>query len=145
VCVCVCVWLWACIARWSGHWPSNRKVVGSIPSCGHFGVVGVSLSKKFYSHCASPPSCINGDLGSSPPCCNISGYLVITGEANVKLPANGCGPGGTCAWFSPTCGALALPRVDLPAAEHGLIVPDSCPGQAPRCFTGSASLGWRSS
>ena len=29
--------------------------------CGHSGVV-VSLSKKLYSHCSSPPSCINGNL-----------------------------------------------------------------------------------
>jgi len=30
--------------------------------CGHFGVAVVSLSKKLYSHCSSPPSCMNGDL-----------------------------------------------------------------------------------
>ena len=86
VCVCVRVRVWASIARWLGNRPSNPKVVGSIPSCGHSGIVGVSLSKKLYSHCSSPPSC------------NINGYLVITGEANVKLlsmSANGCGPDGT--------------------------------------------------
>ena len=116
VCVCVCVW--ASIARWLGNRPSNSKVVGSIPSCGHSGNVGVFLSKKLNSHCSSPPSC------------NINGYLVITGEANVKLlsmSTNGCGPGGTLGahtitspwtWFSLTCGALALLQVDLPALAH---------------------------
>ena len=62
VCVCVCMCVRTSIAKWSGHRPSNRKVVGLIPSCGHFSVVGVSLSKKLYSHCSSPLSCINGDL-----------------------------------------------------------------------------------
>ena len=53
-CVCVCV-------RVPGNRPSNPKVVGSIPSCGQSGIVGVFLSKKLYSHCSSPPSCnING-------------------------------------------------------------------------------------
>ena len=82
--MCVCVL--ASIARWSGNQPSNPMVVGSIPSCGHSGIVGVSLSKKLYSHYSSPPSC------------NFNGYLVITGEAIVKLlsmSTNGCGPGGT--------------------------------------------------
>ena len=116
----VCVCERASIARWSENQPSNPKVVGSIPSCDHSGIAGVSLSKKLYSHCSSPPSC------------NINGYLVITGEANVKLPSmstNGCGPGGTWvptpfprAWYSPTCGALAPPpappQVDLPALAH---------------------------
>ena len=89
LCACLCVCLCVCgasIARWLGNRPSNPKVVGSIPSCGHSGIVGVSLSKKLYSHCSSPPSC------------NINEYLVITGEANVKLlsmSTNGCGPGGT--------------------------------------------------
>ena len=90
VCVCACVRVCVCVrastAGWLGYRPSNTKVVGLIPRCGHFGIVDVSLSKKLHSHCSSPPSC------------NINGYLVITGEANVKLlsmSTNGCGPGGT--------------------------------------------------
>jgi len=83
---CGCLFVWASIARWSGNRPSNPKVVGLIPSCGHSDIIDVSLNKKLYSHCSSPPSC------------NISGYLVITGEANIKLlsmSTNRCGPGGT--------------------------------------------------
>jgi len=37
------------------------------------------------------------------------------------MSINGCGPGGTLsahtitlAWYSPTCGVLTLPQVDLP-------------------------------
>ena len=85
MCICLCFCVCVCIARWSGNWPSNPKVVGLILSCEHFGIVNVSLSKKLYSHCSSPPSC------------NINEYLVITGEANVKLLSiltNGCGPCG---------------------------------------------------
>ena len=62
VCVCACVFVRASIAKWSGHRPSNQKVVGLVPGCGHLSVVGVSLSKKLYSHCSSLPSFINGDL-----------------------------------------------------------------------------------
>ena len=40
--------------------------------------------------------CVSVIWGSSPPSCNINGYLVLTGVANVKLLSiNGCGPGGT--------------------------------------------------
>ena len=49
VCTCVCVSVCGCEPRWLGNRPSNPKVVGSIPSCGHSGIVGVSLSKKLYS------------------------------------------------------------------------------------------------
>ena len=31
VCVCVCV-VCGKIAKWSGNWPANRKVSGSIPA-----------------------------------------------------------------------------------------------------------------
>ena len=69
VCVCVCM----CVYMLCMGWPNpNPKVVGSIPSCGHHGIVGVSLNKKLYSHSSSPLSC------------NINGYPVITGEAKVK-------------------------------------------------------------
>ena len=40
------------------------------------------LKQKLYSHCSSLPSCINGDLVLTR---NINGYLVMIGEANVKL------------------------------------------------------------
>ena len=83
------------------------------------------LSKKLYSHCSSPPSC------------NINGYLVITGEAHVKLlsmSANGC------MWSrwdlgcphhhpkhgkAPPVGYWPSPRW---ICQHWLIAPDSCPG-----------------
>ena len=75
-CICECVCVCVCLTI----------VVCAHVSFGHSGIVGVSLSKKLYSHCSSPPSC------------NINGCLVITGEANVKLlsmSTDGCGPGGT--------------------------------------------------
>ena len=87
--------------------------MSSIPSCGHSGIVGVSLSKKLYSHCSSPPSC------------NINGYLVITGEANVKLGPWVPTP-SPLAWPSLTCRAPAPPppQVDLPAlARSARLVP----------------------
>jgi len=59
-CCVLCVSEPAWVSGQGMHRPSNQKVVDSIPSCGHFGVVGVSLSKKLYSHCSSSPSCING-------------------------------------------------------------------------------------
>ena len=69
VCACVCVCTRVCV-----------RVFICVCVCVHThthictGIeIGVSLSKKLYSHCSSPPSC------------NINGYLVITGEANVKL------------------------------------------------------------
>ena len=56
-------------------------------------------------------------------------YLLITGEANVKLlymSTNrvwsrwyfGCPCYHPEAWHSPTCRVLALPQVDLPALAH---------------------------
>ena len=97
--------------------------MGSIPSCGHSGNVGVSLSKKFHSHCSSPPSC------------NINGYLVITGEANVKplsMSTNGCGPGGTLGAHTITL-SMVQPHLQGTSpppggfASTGSIVPESCP------------------
>ena len=54
MCVCVCVCVCVCFVR---QWLANQEV---------------SLSKELYSHCSSPPSCINGDLA-------------VAGEANAKL------------------------------------------------------------
>ena len=57
VCVCVCVRACVCVE----HWTVRRSAAAV-----------VSLSKELYSHCSSPPSCINGDLA-------------IAGEVNAKL------------------------------------------------------------
>ena len=50
--------------------------------------------------------CTMGTWGSSSPSYNIIGYLVINGEANVKLlsmSTNGCGPpGGTSGTYTIT-------------------------------------------
>ena len=96
--------------------------MGLIPSCGHSGIVGASLSKKLYSHCSSPPSC------------NINGYLVITGEANVKLlsmSTNGCDPGGTLGTHTITL-SMAQPHLRGTSpprwiCQHWLTAPNSCP------------------
>ena len=65
-CVCMCVCEAAVTLRLEG-WLTDREVASLMPSA-----AVVSLSKELYSHCSSPPSCINGDLA-------------IAGEANVKL------------------------------------------------------------
>ena len=90
VCACVCVF--SSIAKWLDHRPGNRKVPGSMLGYMQIGAFVVSLSKKLYSHCSSLPSCILGtwwpgvNWGSSPPSCNINGYLVLTEEVNVNCP-----------------------------------------------------------
>ena len=61
--------------------------MGLIPNCGHFGVVGVSLNKKLTQIAPAHPAVQMGtwcQLGKQPTY-NINRYLVITGEANVKL------------------------------------------------------------
>ena len=93
VCVCVCQGIGLLIQRLWVRFP-------------FVAIVGVSLSKKLYSHCSTPPSC------------NINGYLVITGEANVKLlsmSTNGCGPGGT----TPRESSTPIPRESSAANGQG--------------------------
>jgi len=55
--------------------------------------------------------------GSYPPSCNISGYLVITGKQMkncCSCLSNCCGTSSApWAWYSPTCGVLALSHMDL--------------------------------
>ena len=116
VCVCVCVCEPVKLGGQGISLLIQRLWVRFSVVHGHSGIVGVSLSKKLYSHCSSPPSC------------SINGYLVITGEANVKLlsmSTSGCGPGGTLSAHTitlsivqPHLWALALPQVDLPALVH---------------------------
>ena len=61
--------------------------MGLIPNCGHFGVVGVSLNKKFTQIAPVHPAVQMGTCCQlrKHPTYNINRYLVITGEANVKL------------------------------------------------------------
>jgi len=68
--MCVCMW---------GHWPANW--FDSLLR--HFGVV-VSLSKKTLLTLLQFTQLLNGDWGNGSPSCSINGYLVVTGEANVK-------------------------------------------------------------
>ena len=115
VCLSLCVCEHACthasIAKWSGHRPSNREVVGSIPSCGR---LVLPWPRNFIHICSSSPSCINEDLvltreAAHPDVTSINGHLVITGEANVKLlsmSANGCGSGGTLGAHTITLGMV---------------------------------------
>ena len=66
--------------------------------------------------------------GSSPPSCNINGYLVLTGEANVQLSMShtvGEGPGGTSDAHTFICGTWhSLLRVTS-SAPGGLACADS--------------------
>ena len=54
-CVCECMYVYVCACA-------------SVCACTHMHLilkrcaVAASLSKKLYSHCSSPPNCINGDL-----------------------------------------------------------------------------------
>ena len=57
----------AAVPLWLEHQLADRKVTGSMPSC-----CCCSLSKELYSHCSSPPSCINGDLGSKCQAVHVS-------------------------------------------------------------------------
>ena len=61
--MCVCE---AAVPLWLELQLADRGVAGRCPAA-----AVVSLSKELYSHCSSPPSCINGDLA-------------IAGEANAK-------------------------------------------------------------
>ena len=99
------------------------------------------LSKKLYSHCSTLPNCINGDLQLTTEIAhqlNINGYLVMTGEANVKLlsmSANKCGPGGTySAHVRPTCRELASLQVDLPPLALRVWVMPRHPLVAASCY-----------
>ena len=62
--VCMCE---AAVSLWLEHWLADRGDKFNTQLA-----AAVSLSKELYSHCSSPPSCINGDLA-------------IAGEANAKL------------------------------------------------------------
>ena len=83
--MCVCVCLWKCV------WMYVYVCVCMYICVAHMHLmlircaVAVSLSKKLYSHCSSPPNCINGDLA-------------LVREANGKLimsRLSGWGLGGT--------------------------------------------------
>jgi len=63
-----------------------------------------------YTHTHTHMQLLNGDLVSTgQPSYNIDGYLVINGEANVKLlsmSANKCGPCGTLGAHTITLGMV---------------------------------------
>ena len=80
-CVCVCVYacVGACVYQQRPNGLSIDLEIKRFQVQCSAGAAVISLSKELYSHCSSPPSCINGDLA-------------LAREANAKL-SNLCGWG----------------------------------------------------
>ena len=101
LCFCVCVCVRACvracvclpIAKLSGHLPGNWKVLG--PAWVTLMLLLFPWARNFAHIAPVYPGVkiLRGpgiNLGSSPPSYNMNGYLVYTGEANVKPPSLFC-------------------------------------------------------